>query len=69
MYALFAVVRGVVEAVDIAGGTNRITENDLRFSLGQAQLPIWFVQMFACSTYRILWPIQFQRLLSSTHRR
>lgn len=30
MYALFAVVRGVVEAVDIAGGTNRITENDLR---------------------------------------
>jgi hypothetical protein len=45
MYALLAVVRGVVDVVGCVE-TNRI-ENDLRcdYSLGQAQLPIWLVRV------------------------
>jgi hypothetical protein len=45
MYALFAVMLGVVEAVDVVGcmlrANNRIeNENDSQLSLGQARLPI-----------------------------
>lgn len=41
MYALFAVMRAVVEAVDVVGCLEvKIIENDSQLSLGQARLPI-----------------------------